>query len=119
MEQVICEICSESVKKCFIKQHMKRKHTDKNDKKFKCDECPFATHTQNLLKMHICNVKKRYKMKKTGDKDKCEHCGREFKTKKSYIAHKHHYDIGGKCEEYTAKLHNLNTECGRYDPGVN
>ena len=114
MEQVICEICSKSVKKCQLKQHKQRKHTDKNDKKFKCDECSYATHTKDLLSNHICNVKKRYKVK-----EKCEHCGREFKTKKSYLAHKNHYDIGGKCEVYTQKLHNLNTECGKYDPGVN
>ena len=125
MEQVICEICSKSVKKCLLKQHKERKHTDKNDKRFKCDECPYATHTQNSLTNHICNVKKRYKMQMSGVSDKekhfqCEHCGKEFQTKRSYLGHRRYYNNGGKCEPNAEKIQTIfNTEISKYDPGGN
>ena len=125
MEQVICEICSKSVKRMLLKQHKQRKHMDKNDKRFKCDECPYATHIQNRLTMHICNVKKRYKMQMTGESDKekhfqCEHCGREYKTKKALYKHKRYYNNEGKCEPNAEKIQTImNTEISKYDPGWN
>ena len=125
MEQVICEICSKSVKRCLLKQHKERKHTDKNDKRFKCDECPYATHRQELLTAHICNVKKRHEMQMNGVSDKeklfqCEHCGKEFQTKKYYLAHKRYYKNGGKCEPNAEKsITMMETEVSKYDPGGN
>ena len=43
-EQVICEICQETVSKYFINQHHKRKHVDKSERKFECNLCPYGTY---------------------------------------------------------------------------
>ena len=47
-----CSICNQEVKNLSV--HMRTKHSeDTSIKKYKCDECSFATHTQKNLSQHI------------------------------------------------------------------
>ena len=66
---VECRICVKTFTKKGIKEHNKVVHVDKNDKKFKCNSCEYATYAYKFLHRHT-----RMKHEKN-HKNVCQHCG--------------------------------------------
>jgi hypothetical protein len=59
-EQVTCELCNEILPKKGLKRHKERKHVDKSDKNFPCDQldkfgnnCKYASYRKDQLADHV------------------------------------------------------------------
>jgi len=92
-----CEECNKTFKAHNYHKHRLSVHADKNDKKYKCETCPFSSHAQRYISEHrsTCPGTERGQQnllnksgfwKKTGP-FRCSICDDEYTQARGYVAH--------------------------------
>ena len=90
-----CQECDKTFNASGYHKHMKAVHVDKNDRKFKCGNCPFASHAQRYVTEHRpkCPGTEKGRQKIMKEKVilqgpfKCHTCQDEFNEQRGYVLH--------------------------------
>jgi uncharacterized C2H2 Zn-finger protein len=89
-ELIPCTHCGKMFTEYGMRHHMRKEHDEKPEKKFNCDQCPFATHSHDSLKSHKLNIHD-----ETSKKFECEKCHKKFRFPYKLKEHVCHGELEG------------------------